>query len=152
MVRTEDQHELNEAPLLKGMPKLDPFIVPDGFFDGLPHRVQERITSRQSQKAGVWSILWSRPRPALSVLAIAVLVTVIWVYWPASGPLDEPTYSLTVGPGEVLDPVADEELLYAMAASGQPLLDVPYLPLEEAELEAYIEHEEIPLDLLIEEL
>jgi len=57
------------APRLHGLPKADPFTVPDGFFERFPHQVQAAIAEGRSTNAPAWT-WWKRAAFALPVLAI----------------------------------------------------------------------------------
>jgi len=57
------------APKLHGLPKTDPFTVPDGFFERFPHQVQAAIAegARTPVRAWTW---WKRAAIALPVIAL----------------------------------------------------------------------------------
>ena len=144
--------ELMDAPLLRSIPQHDPFVVPDGFFDRFPQAVQERIAAQAP-------ISWSdrlaamlRPRVVVGSLAAIAIVATTWMLRPAAPSGSTISLGVAVEPEEVLSNEVDDELLFAALNSNEPLLDAVDLPLSDAELEAYLENEELPLDLLMEEL
>ena len=141
--------ELKDAPLLRSIPKHDPFIVPDGFFDRFPHAVQARILEQQHPIAKPW---WSRfAIPAISLGMMALLVLVWWMI-PTNKPelnalvpeLDEHTEFA------VLDET-DSDLLYALFDTSTTPMGNVDLQLETEELIAYLDNENLPLDFLIEQ-
>lgn len=62
--RTETD-PLSEAPLLRSIPKVDPFVVPEGFFEQFPHQVQAAIAKK---KAASW---WSKLLPTTPAFRVA---------------------------------------------------------------------------------
>lgn len=144
--------ELKDATLLRGIPQHDPFVVPDGFFDRFPQTVQARIAA---QRPTTWTDRLAgllRPRIAISGLAVLAIVATTWTLWPSGPSAGTAALGAAVEPEEVLSADVDDELLFAALDGDEPLLDAVELPLSDTELEAYLENEELPLDLLIEEL
>ena len=140
--------ELRDAPVLRSIPKTDPFVVPDGFFERFPHALQQRI----SEQRGRSPVLGGWLRPAIGALAVLAVVVITWFLWPKStSDLPRIAMSTYEQPEHVSDDLDAEELLAALS-TGDPLLAEVDLALTETELAAYVEQEELPLDLLIEEL
>ncbi len=107
------------APTLFGLPKTDPFVVPEGFFDRFPHEVQGLLTARRPND-GLRSV-WKRVAMALPVVALLGLGS-WWALRPAQLPM--PVYSIATAPlndGE-LDQLNDDELL-ALTEDVSPLAD-----------------------------
>ena len=148
MTTLDPNTELREAPVLRSIPKEDPFVVPDGFFEQFPHAVQQRITEKRERP----SILSGWLRPALAACAVVALVVIAWVLWPKpASELPQIAVSTYETPDHVSDELEAEELFTALSTD-DPLLAEVDLTLTDAELAEYIEQEELPLDLLIEEL
>lgn len=147
-----DTDELKDAPMLRSLSKADPFVVPGGFFDRFPQVVQQRIADERSQRRSwTWS-LTSLMKPALGVAALAVVIALVVTVRYNS--VDAPS-SAAVASYETPDHIADEieaDELNTLLSTDEPLLANVDLTLNEAELAAYLETEELPLDLLIEEL
>ena len=147
----EDHHEQEElerlAPTLMGLPKRDPFAVPDGFFDRFPHAVQARVTSRPAPV-----VRWLR-RSAIALPVLALLALGAW--WSTR---PEPgTADLAV---EVHAPASEEDLyllagddLYAELALSEDLeAPAPDLELSAEELALYYELNGTDVGALIDEL
>ena len=141
--------ELKDAPLLRSIPKHDPFIVPDGFFDHFPHAVQAMIVEQQRTIAKPW---WSRLAiPTISFGLIALLVLVWWMI-----PTNQPELNTSVPELDeqtefaVLDET-DSDLLYALFDTSTTPMGNVDLQLETEELIAYLDNENLPLDFLIEQ-
>ena len=152
MIDPNATDDLKDAPLLRSIPQHDPFVVPDGFFDRFPQTVQARIAA---QRPTAWTDRLAallQPRLAIGSLAVLAIVATTWMLWPSGPSVGTTSLGAAVEPEEVLSADVDDELLFAALASDEPLLDAIELPLSDAELEAYLENEELPLDLLIEEL
>jgi hypothetical protein len=140
---------LKEAPQLrslKGRP--EPFIAPPGFFDRFPHMVQDRIVV---QKAGPSRGVWLK-RLALSIGVVA-MVFAIWRALPNSDRPIEDAFNaglvLDISPQEL---PMDEALVWEVYADAdRPLFGEVTLELEEHELYAYLEHENVDVELLMTE-
>jgi hypothetical protein len=146
--RTDDP--LNEAPLLrslKGRP--EPFVPPAGFFDRFPHMVQDRVVMKQvGPSIGIWL-----KRLAVSIGIVAVVLAVWWARPNSDRPLGNSVNEelvLDVAPQEL---PLDETLVWEVYADAdRPLFGEVTLELEEHELYAYLEHENVDVELLMTEL
>ncbi|MCB0785389.1 MAG: hypothetical protein KDC02_14435, partial [Flavobacteriales bacterium] len=147
----EDHHEHEElerlAPTLMGLPKRDPFAVPEGFFEQFPHAVQARVITRPATT--VW---WPRRAAiALPVVALIALGT-WWLYRPEPASPDMAV--------EVSAPASEEDLyllagddLYAELALSEDLdASMPELELSAEELAFYYELDGTDVGALIDEL
>jgi len=152
MIDPNNKDELKDAPLLRGIPEHDPFVVPNGFFDRFPQTVQARIAAQQPKAWSDRIAALLRPRVVVGGLAFLAVLATTWTLWPSIAPAGTVALGAAVEPEEVLSTDLDDELLFAALASDQPLLDAVDLALSDTELQAYLENEELPLDLLIEEL
>lgn len=152
MIDPNNTDELKDAPLLRSIPRYDPFVVPDGFFERFPQTIQARIAAQRPSSWTDQLALLLRPRVAIGSLAVLAIVATIWTLWPSGTSTGTAALGAAVEPEEVLSTEVDDELLFAALASDEPLLDAVELPFSDTELEAYLENEELPLDLLIEEL
>lgn len=148
----DDTNDLSQAPLLRSLGKVDPFRVPNGFFDTFPQQIQQRITAKTNTKArsGNWLAgpLW--PRFALGALAALLIAAGTWLAWPA--PDTASVGFASVEPEELLDTGVEDDLLYAALGHEDDLMDPVALSYDDAEVMAYLENENLPLDLLIEDL
>lgn len=152
MEHSNGPDELRDAPLLSKLRRSDPFVTPEGFFERFPQEVQQRI--RQRERAA-WSL---RPvfRPAwvIGTTVIALILTVFLVLREPTTPLlqAELTEEPAVMPDElVLDTWNTDQLLAEIASEEGSVSGVAH-DLDAEELAAYIEHEELPIDLILEEL
>lgn len=144
-----EQDPLDEAPLLRSLKAApDPFVVPDAFFDRFPHHVQQRLV--KNEKAFATGIWWKRL--ALSIGVIAVVIAVWWALLYSDRSIADPTVAelvLDVSPQEL--PVDEAIVWDVYADADQPLFGVVQLELDENELYAYLEHENVDVELLMEE-
>lgn len=149
MVPADSPDDLKDAPFLRSIPKQDPFVVPEGFFERFPHIVQAKIVHEQRNVLrGFWS---SFAVPAISFGAAAVLLL---VWWMAPVPVSE--LSGTVPELDehaelaVLD-LTESDLLYALLDSAATPMGTVDLQMDTEELIAYLENEDLPLEYLIEQ-
>lgn len=148
----EARHEHDEptnAPLLGGIPKVDPFVVPQNFFERFPHQVQASIAERERKPSlGNW-LTW-RWRYAAVPALVAALVIVLYQTsdTPGTPTVNSETYA--VYDDEVLFLDTDEHDLIAL----QEHAPLPFQELagdwHADELASYLHAQELPLDLLIE--
>ena len=149
----ERHDELNESPTLRSIAKEDPFVAPQGFFDTFPQVVQQQIQTRTAaEREGLlarWSdALW--PRITIGSLAGIAIVTIVWSVWPTTD--TTPTELAQTQPEELHESDVDEDLLYATLYTENDLMAAVALPEDDTEVLAYLENEDLPLDLLIEDL
>ena len=151
MERLSDHDELKDAPRLRSIPKVDPFVVPSGFFETFPHAAQERV--RGSDRSIVSEPLrgaWVRPALLFGTLSLLVGLFLL----RPSGKHTE--HMVSVGQdwseNDLLHTGIDPELLYTELDTTMDLMDVVELPEDGAAVLAYLEGEDLSLDLLIEEL
>lgn len=152
MIDLNDTDDLKDAPLLRSITQHDPFLVPDGFFDRFPQTVQARIAAKGPIAWSNRLALFLHPRSVVGSLAVLAIVATTWTLWPSGTVTGTAALGVAIEPEEVLSSDVDDELLFAALASEEPLLDAVDLPFSDTELEAYLVNEELPLDLLIEEL
>ncbi len=140
---------LNKAPLLRSLKNgPEPFMVPDGFFMQFPHTVQARVVKKGSSARGVWL-----PRLALSLGVIAIVFAIWWALPNADRSPADPMHEelvLDVSPQEL--PVNETLVWDVYADTDQPLFGHVLLELDEKELYAYLEYENVDVELLMEEL
>lgn len=145
--------ELHDAPLLRGIAKEEPFVAPKDFFEFFPHAVQhaayqaDRMQRRRTPLFGDLSPL-RLFGGAAAFLAVVIAVIVAWPTPTSTSP--DLTAEWTVE--EMIYTDLDIELLYADTVPGSDLMDVVSLPEDDQAVLAYLESEDLPLDLLIEEL
>ncbi len=147
MRRNEEHDPLDEAPVLRGLKGgADPLVVPDGFFERFPHEVQAKVVARRPTLTVLWvkRLAWS--------LGLIAVVLAVWFALPQTQDtsLTPQELALDVHPEElpvqthlVWDVYADDEV----ALFGEVLLD-----LEEHEMIAYLERENVNVELLMLEL
>lgn len=144
----QDTHELNESPLLKQLRGSDPFVVPESFFERFPHQVQAAATRQGRSVTSRWSGHWHFWPAGVAVALMAALFL-----WPRSGrEVQGPNLAQTAIDPSELDLYALEQTTDLLIEEDAPTLAEVYLPVTDDELLGYIAHEEIALDLLIEEL
>jgi hypothetical protein len=154
MIDPHDTDSLSEAPLLRSIPKADPFVVPDGFFDRFPMQVQAAISAQPSG----WRALLQRVREAHTAwrvsaaaigLALAVYVVKIALTGEARPATEYASNELSADELLALG-VRDDDLIAALPDLGSEPGWAGSL--SEEELSAYLEQDELALDLIIEEL
>jgi hypothetical protein len=148
--RTDDLHE---APLLRSIAKEDPFVAPKDFFEFFPHTVQQ-VAYQADREQRRRPTLFGELSPlrlfggAVAILAVVITVIVAWPTFTSTSPDLAAEWTVE----EMLYTDLDIELLYADSVPGSDLMDVVSLPDDDQAVLAYLESEDLPLDLLIEEL
>src|SRR5262245_38964403 len=86
------------APTLAGLPKADPFVVPEPFFEHFPHHVQALVAAkgRSHSWAGRWKL-------AIALPVVALLAFGAWRLL-RTAPTNAPEVA-------VVTPLTDEELM-----------------------------------------
>lgn len=151
MERTDEPNELSDAPTLRNLSRNDPFVVPEGFFDAFPHAVQQHAlagTKTPSRLASGWQRML---RPAFAIASITILATaaLLWMERPRTIPAEQ---NVAWSADELLDADMDVEVLYTEYPVDGDLMDAVHLPQDDEAVLAYLDNEDLPLDLLIEEL
>jgi hypothetical protein len=141
------------APTLHSLPKADPFVVPDGFFERFPHQVQAAIVERAQEQRPAWN-RWKRMAIALPIIALLGLGG-WWLQRPSS--VEPPVaFSRDDLPGDpaVMDDVDEAELLAFIEESHNASADLGAveLRLDENELLAYLETENADLADLMNDI
>lgn len=143
--RREHEELRRSAPTLMGLPKSDPFVAPEGFFDRFPHEVQALVTARAKRPLSTW---WKRAAIALPLLALVVwgVEQIVRTDVPivATVPAHVPALS-----DEELDALDPHELFAGLEESELAPWDSIGLDLSDAELIAYAEQEGLdPIELI----
>ncbi|MBL0044367.1 MAG: hypothetical protein IPP33_08220 [Flavobacteriales bacterium] len=148
----ENDELKRSAPTLFGLPKTDPFVVPDGLFERFPHEVQARIVDRKdTPPAWIW---WKRMVIALPV--VALVAGGIW-WSQQTKPVENALAETQLAPltDAELDDMDDNDLFAltegADAQEAPPELGNVDVNLNDNELLAYLENENADLDELITE-
>lgn len=154
-MHSTEQDPLDDAPLLRSIPRTDPFVVPEGFFESLP----QQVMARTQRPLPVWRralSAWQQAHPALKMAGLALVIAVSAVPFmlndvsSTTGPNDQ----AAVSPGaEAVDALLyeDHDLLVALAMDQEAFspvgADVP-----EDELVAFVEQQDLSLELIAEAL
>lgn len=139
---------LNDAPILRSLKaRPDPFVVPAGFFDRFPQALRSRPAKHQVAFDGIWM-----KRFALSIGVIAVILAVWWALPIADRYATDATgreLAIDVSPDEL---PLNESLYWELHTDpDQRLFEEVMIELDENELMAYLEHENVDVELLIQE-
>ncbi|MBP7513201.1 MAG: hypothetical protein KA791_01560 [Flavobacteriales bacterium] len=155
MEAVNDNEDLKStAPFLAGLPKADPFVVPDGFFDRFPHQVQAAITAPRSSAAPAWA-WWKRLSIALPIIALSGLAA--WMLAPGSDQVELPAVAVTPLTDGELDAIDDNEIFAAFDEAdanditAEDLGEVD-LELSDDELLAYLDNEDADITDLITDI
>lgn len=142
----------NESSMLDAIPRCDPFVVPEGFFERFPHRVQARIAKPEPAWRqllhGFWDSHWALKATIPVLAALAIILTLRITPSPDSA---EAAFITDINPDELADWTMIDEDLFAVLPE-ESATEVWAEPLSEEELTGYVDHEAIPLELIIEEL
>jgi hypothetical protein len=141
------------APTLFSLPKVDPFVLPDGFFERFPHEVQARIV--ESKKVP-WLGNWAK---RLSIALPVLVIAAGGLWWMQHQPLqanvgEVAAATLTPLSDDELDGLDDSDLLALVEETSATADDLGAvdLNLDETELIAYLEGENADVDQLLTEL
>lgn len=149
----EDRHEHEElkriAPTLFSMEQRDPFVVPDGFFERFPHEVQAAIAARE--KGGGWAGLPVLVRRLAIALPVIALLAGAW--WHFSRNIHRSAIAeLSTTPSlDDLSWLDEQDLLASLDDADLDAFGSADLELSEAELAAYLLHENVDITELITE-
>jgi hypothetical protein len=144
----EQHDELKKAPFLRSLPKVDPFVVPEGFFEGFPHAVGSRILKQRSKRAG-WSAFILRPS-VVGAFAVFAVVLLAWFAWPVQEHLESLSEQV-IEPEELPQGTWDTDFLYEELGE-EGFATTMDLPMDDEVLFAYLINEDLSLDLLTDEL
>ncbi len=151
-MRTEDHTDdlRRLAPTLASLPKIDPFVVPEGFFDRFPHQVQGLVT-RPARPAGM--PVWLK-RVAFALPLAAAVAGAWWLVRDGDAPMQQAAVEIPdagIDELELLDsPEAFAELAEEHAAV--EALPATSLELNDEELAVWLENESTDPTELIAEL
>ena len=68
---------------IESLDKKVPFVVPEGYFNNLPMRVQGRVGNYQYAHEHSWRISWNWQRTVLASFCIGLIGALVWFTWPA---------------------------------------------------------------------
>jgi hypothetical protein len=153
MIMDEHQDELRATPILRGSSRRDAFKVPAGFFDRFPNQVQSKVLQDQRPKRFLG--LWPERAFRIAVLGAFTLLVGLGLWMRPTTPVGSATTAElgeVIHPEELLELEMEDDILFATLAEDGPVLNTVALALSEKELTAYVEFEDLSLELLIEEL
>lgn len=153
MTNERSPNEFDDAPLLGSIPKLDPFVVPDGFFDQFPHQVQSNILLAQERNTRMaWMQFLFKPALIGSFSVVVLALLGWWAWQPAE---QQPTAAQHEIAREaeflMVEDIEEPELYALFASSDNTMADVD-LSLDDDVLIDYLENEDLSLYFLTEEL
>ncbi len=150
MIDDTDKSELHEAPDLGGIPKVDPFVTPIGFFETFPHRVQAEVVARTRSRSLPKLV---RRVMAVGFLALILVAAFLWQRNERNAPAP-----ILAGSHIQEDDLLgedllwlDEEELYRELASSQEIAIQPGNGFTQEELGAYLEYSDLPLIVIAEQ-
>ncbi|MFT3886017.1 MAG: hypothetical protein QM724_11465 [Flavobacteriales bacterium] len=135
----------NDGLHLAAIPKADPFVTPDGFFERFPHDVQAAVAAQRRPDRSPWYLRWAFALPVVALLGLCS-------WWALRDAPPPATAQVEV------TPLSDDELAYLDEHDAQTLLDEASgadlgevdLRLNDDELLAYLENEHADITELID--
>ncbi len=84
----------NLQNLMKGFPKENPFVVPEGYFNALPTKIQEKIAIVKHESFWSWAMksIW-KPAYAVTLSVIAVLLVVTFLFFHRTSSTSSSSFS-----------------------------------------------------------
>ena len=147
-----EKDPLEEAPILGSLhAAATPFSVPDGFFERFPQQVQSMVIQRQAAQRPVARLLWWGPKVALAAAAVLVAFLGSRFILSEGAPAPVPADAYALGSGGVMLGWDDPEVL-ALVAELPELAPRVGEGVDEEALATYLEEEDLPLEMIIEEL
>ncbi|HQV52358.1 MAG: hypothetical protein IPI00_03445 [Flavobacteriales bacterium] len=153
MQNDHSKNEFNDAPLLRSIPKQNPFVVPNGFFEQFPHQVQSHIVAAKAQgSAPAWSRLLSKPA-LIGSISMILMALLSWWIWKPTDQAPEIAQQKIAQEAEILvvEDLDDQDLSALFANSDNTMADVD-LSMDDEVLIDYLENENLSLYFLTEEL
>ncbi len=141
----------DNCPFLNSLPKTDPFVVPAGFFERFPETIAESIAERPSFYQRLMAgLLMPRISPQIalgSVITVLALGLVFWLREPAkdAGTPSAMNHQIAVEPADWQDAE-----LYVLLEEEPDLWEGVSGSISTSALEAYLETEDLDLELLNE--
>lgn len=78
-ISLQEDKDAFRVPLLESMPRTNPFTVPDGYFEGLPPQIMQRIGSENDEGRTFFRALIAMRWPYKVTLAASVILVAITV-------------------------------------------------------------------------
>ena len=150
MKELNENEELRQsAPTLFGLPKQDPFVVKEGFFECFPHEVQALANAPQRTHYGIWM-----KRAAFALPMLALIAFGIHSISDGTQPEVNTIAAITISPEAAAQYMASTdldtpELLAELPVDEWPVFDAVTVQLSTDEAMAYLDHENIDLNDLI---
>lgn len=142
--------ELEQAPTLRGIQGHTPFVVPEGFFDTFPHLVQQRAVTPKARTFTTWKWLL---RPTIAVAGVALIAFMLWQMQVKVQPDDHnAALAQDWSAEDLVRAGVDLRSVQTLIGPEEGVLDPIVLPKDDHAIFAYLEQEELPLDLLTEGL
>ena len=134
------------APTLAGLPKADPFVVPEQLFEQFPHQVQAMVAAKGRSKS--WGLRW---KLAIALPLVALLTFSTWRLLRTDPVIEAPMVAVTPLTDDELAAYADIDPLSVVEEEDLPPLGEVNLELNDEDLLAYLEEEHTDLSELISE-
>lgn len=141
----------DNSPFLNSLSKQDPFVVPAGFFERFPKNIGESIAKRPSLFQRLMAgLLMPQFSPQLALGSVITVLALGLVFW-----LNEPAKDAGIPSGiahrTAMEPAdwQDSEL-YVLLDGGPDLWAGVSGSISTSELEAFLETEDLDLELLNE--
>jgi hypothetical protein len=147
---TRNEHdELSPLPpTLASIPKVDPFVVPEGLFERLPHQVQARVTGQRY--VPTWSP-WVK-RLAFTLPLLAMLAGIWWMLRSPETPVEQAAVEIPETTFDELELFDDPAFYTELLETEEATLANADVDLTEDELAAWLELEQTDLTQMITEL
>jgi hypothetical protein len=149
-MNTHPEHEelRSLAPTLASIPKVDPFLVPEGLFERFPHQVQARVIVLAPVQR--WSP-WMK-RLAIGLPLLALLAGAWFLLRTSEATVVQVAVEIPETTMDELELLDDPETFASLYEGEDPGLPAASVDLTEDELAAWLEAEQTDVSQLITEL
>lgn len=153
-MESNDLDPLDDAPLLRSIPRTDPFQVPEGFFERFPHQLQSVVKRPRPLRTRL-AEYWYSLHPAFRMAGVSLVLLLMALPFFLERPnVSENSLAQTAAAEvDAVDALYyDEESLLAALAADDEAFTAVGQGISDDDLTAYVEQQELPLELIAEEL
>ena len=123
-------------PPLDSTNRQAPFVAPEGYFEELPNRIQQRVTATPSAESRLsFFPQWMY----YAVGSVIMLLAFVWLTLDTGVPPEDATPTATLSAEQLMAEVSEEAIIAYLQASEVDVMET--MPLTEAEQEVLLEQE-----------